>query len=153
MSAEGELKLSMTVDFPATIPERETIKHFWGKMIANSCKQTKCTSYQLFASQLQTHPSLPYFVIIEITPETYFLQHPGEQASSIKGSRETLGFPLAQTVKNLPAMQETQVQSLCREDPLEKEMQPTPVFLPEQCHGQRNLADYSPWGHKESDMT
>ena len=32
-----------------------------------------------------------------------------------------LGFPeaLAQTVKNLPAMQETQVRSLGQEDPLE----------------------------------
>ena len=29
---------------------------------------------------------------------------------------------VAQTVKRLPAMQETQVQSLGREDPLEKEM-------------------------------
>ena len=29
---------------------------------------------------------------------------------------------MAQTVKNLPAMQETQVQSLDQEDPLEKEM-------------------------------
>ena len=29
---------------------------------------------------------------------------------------------MAQTVKNLPAMQETQVRSLGREDPLEKEM-------------------------------
>ena len=29
---------------------------------------------------------------------------------------------MAQTVKNLPAMQETHVQSLGREDPLEKEM-------------------------------
>ena len=29
---------------------------------------------------------------------------------------------VAQTVKHLPAMQETQVQSLVREDPLEKEM-------------------------------
>ena len=29
---------------------------------------------------------------------------------------------MAQTIKNLPAMQETQVQSLGREDPLEKEM-------------------------------
>ena len=29
---------------------------------------------------------------------------------------------MAQTVKNLPAMQETQVQSLGQEDPLEKEM-------------------------------
>ena len=28
-----------------------------------------------------------------------------------------------------------------------------PVFLPGEFHGQRNLADYSPWGYKESDMT
>ena len=31
--------------------------------------------------------------------------------------------------------------------------QPTPVFLPEESHGHRSLAGYSPWGHKESDMT
>ena len=30
---------------------------------------------------------------------------------------------------------------------------PTPVFLPGESHGQRSLADYSPWGHKESDTT
>ena len=29
---------------------------------------------------------------------------------------------VAQMIKNLPAMQETQVQSLCREDPLQKGM-------------------------------
>ena len=28
--------------------------------------------------------------------------------------------------------------------------QPTPVFLPGESHGQRSLAGYSPWGHKES---
>ena len=37
---------------------------------------------------------------------------------------------MAQTVINLPAMQGTRDPSLGREDPLEKEMQPTPVFLP-----------------------
>ena len=31
-------------------------------------------------------------------------------------------FPIAQMVKNLPAMQETRVRSLCQEDPLEKGM-------------------------------
>ena len=36
-----------------------------------------------------------------------------------------LGLPVAQTVKNLPAMLETQVQSLGREDPLEKGMMAT----------------------------
>ena len=39
------------------------------------------------------------------------------------------------------------------EDSLEKETAPTPVFLPGEFHGQRSLAGYSPWGHKESDMT
>ena len=29
----------------------------------------------------------------------------------------------------------------------------TPVFSPGKFHGQRSLAGYSPWGHKESDMT
>ena len=32
------------------------------------------------------------------------------------------GFPVGSMVKNLPAMQETRVQSLGREDPLEKDM-------------------------------
>ena len=56
-------------------------------------------------------------------------------------------------VKNLPAVQETQVQSLGREDPLEKGMVPTPVFLPGESHGQRSLAGYSPWGRTELDMS
>ena len=34
-----------------------------------------------------------------------------------------------------------------------KKWQPTPVFLPGESHGQRNLAGYSPWGHKDSDRT
>ena len=33
-------------------------------------------------------------------------------------------------------------------DPLEKEMAPTPVFLPGESHGQKSLAGYSPWGCK-----
>ena len=56
-------------------------------------------------------------------------------------------------VKNLPAMQRTWIPSLDGKDPLEKERQPTPVFLPGELHGQRSLTDYSPWGHKEMDMT
>ena len=31
--------------------------------------------------------------------------------------------------------------------------QSTPVFLPGESHGQRNLAGYSPWGPKELDST
>ena len=36
---------------------------------------------------------------------------------------------------------------------MEKAMAPTPVFLPGKSHGQRSLAGYSPWGHKESVTT
>ena len=34
-----------------------------------------------------------------------------------------------------------------------RKWQPTPVFLPGDFHGQRSLADYSPWSGKESDTT
>ena len=59
---------------------------------------------------------------------------------------------MAQLVKNPPAMQETWVQSLGWEYPLEKGMA-IPVFLPGESHGQRSPVGYSPWGHKESDTT
>ena len=58
---------------------------------------------------------------------------------------------VAQMVKNLPAVQETWVWSLGQEDPLEKEWQPTPAFLPREFQEQWSLVSYSPWGHKESD--
>ena len=45
-------------------------------------------------------------------------------------------------IKNLPAMQETQVQSLCREDPLQKGMATHSSILP----GDRSLVGYSSWG-------
>ena len=50
---------------------------------------------------------------------------------------------MAQTVKNLPAVQETQVQSLDQEDELEKGMVPAPVLSGES-RGQRSLVGYSP---------
>ena len=50
---------------------------------------------------------------------------------------------VAQTVKNLPVMQEIQVQCLGWKDSWEKGMQPTAVFLPGKSHGQR-----TPWGHR-----
>ena len=54
-------------------------------------------------------------------------------------------------VKNLPAMQETQVWFLSPEDPWRR--QPTPVLLLGKSHGQRSLLSYSPYDRKELDMT
>ena len=38
-------------------------------------------------------------------------------------------------------------------NPWSRKWQPTPVFLHGKFHGQRSLVGYSPWGHKELDMT
>ena len=64
---------------------------------------------------------------------------------------DSWAFLVAQMVQNPPAMQRAQVQSLGQEDPLEREWQSTPVFLPGEPHGQRGLVGCSPWGRKESD--
>ena len=34
-----------------------------------------------------------------------------------------------------------------------RKWQPTPVFLPGEFHGRMSLVGYSPWCHKESDLT
>ena len=47
------------------------------------------------------------------------------------------GSLVTQLVKNLPAMQETWVQSLGWEDPMERGMATTSVFLPGEFHAQR----------------
>ena len=40
-----------------------------------------------------------------------------------------------------------------RQIPWRRKWQPILVFLPGESHGQRSLASYSPWGHKELDTT
>ena len=83
-----------------------------------------------------------------------------EQAVGSPGSSE---YPLqyswaslvAQTVKNLPAMQETWVQSLGWEDPQLRGGHGNSLQYSclENPHGQRCLVGYSLWGRKESVMT
>ena len=55
---------------------------------------------------------------------------------------------VGELVKNPPSMRETWVRSLGWEDPQRRKQLPTPVFWPGEFHGL-----YSPWGHKELDMT
>ena len=64
--------------------------------------------------------------------------------------RHHFHFLIISAVKNPPATKEIQLQSLGQEDPLEREWQPTPVFLPGK---RRSLEGSSPRDHKESDMT
>ena len=60
---------------------------------------------------------------------------------------------MAQMVKNLPAIWETWVQSLGWEDPLEKGMATHSSILAWRLPWTEDLAGYSSWGRKESDIT
>ena len=67
-----------------------------------------------------------------------------------------MGFPGALVVKNpCPCRGHKRhgFDPLVGKTPWRRAWQPTPVFLLGKFHGQRNLAGYSPWGHKESDTT
>ena len=75
---------------------------------------------------------------------------PGLERSPGRGQGNPLQYSLgtslvAQMVKNLPAVQETWVQSVGQEDPWRRAWQPTPVFLSGKFHGQRSLVGYSSW--------
>ena len=59
------------------------------------------------------------------------------------------GFPGGSVVKNLPAKQETCVQLLNLEDPLEKEIA-TPVFLPGKSNAQEEAGGLQSMGSQKS---
>ena len=60
---------------------------------------------------------------------------------------------VAQKVKNMPTMQKTQVQSLGREDPLEKEMATHASILAWRIPWMEEPGNYCPWNCKVSDTT
>ena len=61
---------------------------------------------------------------------------------------------VTQTVKRLPAMQETWAfNSWLGKIPWRRKWPPTPVPLPGKSYGWRRLVGYSPWGRKGSDIT
>jgi len=88
-------------------------------------------------------------------------RNPGSIPGSGRSTGEGIGYPLqyswashvAQLVKNPPAMQETWVRSLGWEDPLEKEKATHSSIIARKSHEERSPEGYSPWGHKELDIT
>ena len=65
----------------------------------------------------------------------------------------TLALLVAQMVKNLPAVREAQVQSLCQEDPLEKEMATHSSILIWEIPWTEEPGRLQSWGRKELDTT
>ena len=64
-----------------------------------------------------------------------------------------LGFPSGSKRKNLSSSQETRVQSLVSENPLEKGMATHSSMLAWRIPWAEEPGGYSPWGHKELDTT
>ena len=101
--------------------------------------------------------SMPGFIVLHCLPEFAQIHvhwiNDGIQPSHPLLPSSPWDSLVSQMVKNLPTMEETQVQSLVWKIPWRREWLYTPVFLPGEFHGQRNLAGYSPWDCKESDMS
>ena len=99
-------------------------------------------------------PSLGYFPNPGIEP-----RFPTLQADSLPSESHGVKILLFKSLTHilLPSLQGIPprgiITSLVRKIPWRGEWQPTPVFLPGESHGQRNLMGYSPQGHKEPDMT
>ena len=94
-----------------------------------SCAKLKFFFWNVFSE--------PWGLWMNVTLKVCFLPYRKWRYTVLRASL------VAQTVKNLPAMQDTQDRSLGWEDALEKENSMV----------RRNLVAYSPWGFKESDMT
>ena len=87
-----------------------------------------------------------------------FLLGPNLPNTDFSGHFQRLAFSIsslvAQSAKNLPAVQETWVSSLGQEDPLEKEMAtPSSILAWKISWTERPLVACSPWGRKELGMT
>ena len=121
-------------------------------------------AYQNIMKPSFNHQPLP----LESLPKTQTsLTHQGEDTRSANPTLPPVAFGtsqqasknlpwdqaslVAQMVKHLPAMQETQVLSLGQEYPWKKKWQPTSVFLHGKSHGQRSMEGYM--GSQESDTT
>ena len=85
----------------------------------------------------------------EINLIIFFAAKHGEALYSQQKQDQEL--TVAQTIKHLPAMWETQVRFLGREDPLEKKMAPHPSILARRIPWTEE--GYSPKGCKELNMT
>ena len=133
-------------------------------MYINICKVLFVHCIRYFSYNHLVRPSvfIAYFHFVDKALLPWWLRGSsiGKEFGLIPGlgrsTREGIGYPpyyslaslVAQLVKNLPAMWKTCIRSLGWEDILEKGKAPTPAFWPGELH-----VLYSPFGHKESDMT
>ena len=139
-------------------PECSSMWSFSSRIVLTSCLVAQCSQGQERKPELLLQAglgistaSLPLYFTRQkcCRAAMIFLLGSRQLAVANLGQATTSGPPSGSVVKNMPAVQERQVQSLGREELLEKEMATHPGSLAlEKSHGQRSLASYSRWGHK-----
>ena len=139
--------------------ETESSRWWWWEGEPSKAKLTfplKLATHTLLSFQGFTFPFECDF--INIFREQFVIQRPMIwYRNETNFPFSSLSFWVSQVVlvkKNLLAnMQEKQVRSRVGKIPWRRAWRPTPVFLLGESYRQRSLVGYSPWGHKESDMT
>ena len=109
----------------------------------------------LFWKNINTWQELPFIVFLKLWSFKFEYIFEIEMFITVEQAKIlTLVITLrAQKVKNPPTSRRPRFDPWAGQIPWRMEWQPTPLFLPEEFHGQRRLVGYSPWTHKESGTT
>ena len=78
---------------------------------------------------------------------------PCTQPALMRSIGDSWGSLVAQWYRVLLQCRRSEFNPWVRKIPWKRAWHPTPVFLLRKSHGQRSLAGYGPWGHKESDTS
>ena len=109
-----------------------------------------CVDFVTFTSNLsrggQRCAAWALLTVSHVTGVLCLFSLPLGSSQSISVAQNCRGLMMAQTVKRLPTMRETQVQSRVMKILWRRKWQPTPVPLPGKPHGWRSVIGYSPWG-------
>ena len=110
------------------------------------------------------HPQMPSLVtvIVSLKTQASTLLQLGWLHSCLPSTKRHALSPLpiiysslpgGKMIKNPPAMQRSRFDPWLGKNPWRREWLPTPVILPKEFHGERSLANCSPWSRKKLDTT
>ena len=120
----------------------QRVRHYWATELNTTSQNKNCISWLLYITKhlntylAQTNGWNIYFFNI--------LKYDGGLPRRCSGKESTCQYSRHKRRNFDPWV---------RKIPCRRKWQPAPVFLPGEFHGLRSLVGYSPWGHKELDMT
>ena len=142
-------------DFPSLWPSGQDLQISHARTHTHTCSHTQ--------ARTEVHREPPLGLVIcggkkaSIHRELYFCP---SHLTLLPPEKEFLntavGFPGGSVVKNSPTNAGHRSRGFSPwvgKIPWRRKWKPTPTLLPGKCRGQRSLAGYGPWGHKDSDTS